>query len=200
MGKNYSLITEEIIKDIKKKKEVPTLLLHSCCAPCSSSVIEYLSQFFRITVFFYNPNITNKDEYKKRLEEQKRFIDVFGTENPVEFIEGPYDTDKFFDFAEELREDREGGWRCVLCYTMRMKKTAQTAYNKNFDYFTTTLTLSPLKNAGNINEIGKELEKNHQIKYLYSDFKKRDGYKRSIELSKEYFLYRQNYCGCDYSK
>ncbi len=200
MGRNYSLVTEEIIKDIKERKEVPSLLLHSCCAPCSSSVLEYLSRFFRITVFFYNPNITNKDEFQKRLAEQKKFINVFKTKYPVKLLEGTYDVRRFFDFAENLKDEREGGLRCFLCYKMRMEETVQIASKEKYDYFATTLTLSPLKNAERINEIGKDLEKIYQISYLYSDFKKKDRYKRSIELSREYHLYRQNYCGCVYSK
>lgn len=188
-----------------KGKEAPRLFLHSCCAPCSSYVLEYLRQYFRITVFYYNPNISMEQEYQKRVKEQKRLIESYneqasdGKWYPIEIIEGDYEPDVFFAMAKGLEQCPEGGERCFACYELRLLKTAELAAEGKFDYFTTTLSISPLKNAKKLNEIGEKLEKEYGIKWLVSDFKKRDGYKRSIELSKEYGLYRQNYCGCVYS-
>ncbi len=197
---NYSLITERIINDIKDRSKIPSLFLHSCCAPCSSYTLEYLSQYFNITVFYFNPNISDKDEYEKRVIEQRRFIDAFKVKLPVKFLEGSYVVQDFYDFANNFEDEKEGGKRCYLCYKMRMEETARIASQKNFDFFATTLTISPLKNAHMINEIAKELEEKYQVAFLYTDLKKKEGYKRSIELSKEYGLYRQDYCGCVFSK
>lgn len=197
---NYQLMSNKIIEEIGKRESVPALLLHSCCAPCSSYVIEYLSRYFKISVFYYNPNITNKDEYEKRLCEQKRFIRSFKAENPIDIIEAKYDPDEFFNIAKGLENAKEGGERCFRCYRLRLCETARAAAENKFDYFTTTLSVSPYKNAAKLNEIGKELEEEYGVKYFFSDFKKNNGYVRSIELSREYDLYRQNYCGCIYSK
>lgn len=197
---NYQKILENEIETITKENKVPTLLLHSCCAPCSSYCIEYLSQFFKITVFYYNPNISEETEYRKRVEEEKRFINEFPAKYPVSMIEGEYDTKKFYDIAKGYEKVPEGGERCFRCYEMRLRETAKVAKQQNFDYFTTTLSISPLKNAQKLNEIGKKLSEEYKVPYLFSDFKKKEGYKRSIQLSEEYGLYRQNFCGCVYSK
>ncbi len=194
-------------KELEKKAEqfraegiVPTLLLHSCCAPCSSSCIEFLARYFQVTVFYYNPNISESEEYKKRVQEQIRFIKEFPTQHKVEFIEGDYEPEVFYKAVKGLESEPEGGGRCFKCYELRLRKTAELAGRENFDYFTTTLTVSPLKNSVKLNEIGLKVAKETATEYLLSDFKKKEGYKRSIELSKEYGLYRQNYCGCVYSK
>lgn len=200
MNVNYQKKLDEIIKEVKSRGEVPSLLLHSCCAPCSSYVIEYLSEYFKITVFYYNPNIYPQEEYVKRVEEQKKFIASIKTKYRVDFIEGSYDIDDFYLLAKGLENEKEGGTRCFKCYELRLGKTAELARKKEYDYFTTTLSISPYKNAKKLNEIGGNLSEKYGIKYLYSDFKKRNGYKRSIELSKKYHLYRQNYCGCVFSK
>ena len=197
---NYQLKLEEIIKENQEKNYIPTLLLHSCCAPCSSYCLEYLSKYFKITIFYYNPNITEETEYKKRVKEQQKLIKLLPTINKIDFLEGNYNPDLFFEMSKGLENEPEKGKRCFKCYEMRMKETALTAKKLNYDYFTTTLSLSPYKNSNKINEIGEMLQKQYNIKYLYSDFKKKNGYKRSIELSKEYNLYRQNYCGCIYSQ
>lgn len=197
--RNFQKELEKKLADISKSGEVPKLLLHSCCAPCSSYVIEYLSEYFDITVFYYNPNISQEPEYRKRVEEQKRFIKEFPAGNPVNFIEGDYEPQEFFEAVRGYEHCKEGGERCFLCYGLRLSRTAQEVVKRGFDYFTTTLTISPLKNSVKLNSIGLELEKKYGISYLLSDFKKKEGYKRSIELSKEYNLYRQNYCGCVYS-
>ena len=178
---------------------MPSLLLHSCCAPCSSYVIEYLSRYFNIVVFYYNPNISVDKEYKKRVEEQKRFINEFPALHKVRFIEGDYEPDLFFDKVKGHEDCAEGGERCFICYRMRLEKTARLAKQMNMNYFTTTLTISPLKNSFKLNEIGLELEKEYSVCYLLSDFKKKEGYKRSIQLSGLYHLYRQDYCGCIFS-
>lgn len=196
---NYQKLTEKIIEE-NKNKQISNLLLHSCCAPCSSYVIEYLSEYFNIYVFFYNPNITEYNEYIKRMNEQKRFIKEFDSKNIVKYIDGKYDVDNFFSKTKLFKDEKEGGKRCKICYRMRLEEAAKIAKQNNCEYFTTTLTISPHKNAQAINQIGSELEQKYGIKYLYSDFKKKNGYKRSIELSKIYNLYRQNYCGCCYSK
>lgn len=195
---NYDLKMEQQITNIKGK--VPTLLMHACCAPCSSACLERLGNIFKISIFYYNPNITDKKEYEKRLDEVKKFVKKFKVNYEIEVIDGCYEPEFFFDMAKGLEQEPERGKRCYECYKMRLRKTAEYASNNNFDYFTTTLTLSPYKNASWINEIGEMLDKEFKSHYLYSDFKKKNGYKRSIELSKEYNLYRQNYCGCIYSK
>ncbi|SEF87155.1 epoxyqueuosine reductase QueH [Lachnospira multipara] len=198
--RNFQKELDKFVLKLQEEKKVPTILLHSCCAPCSSHCIEYLSQYFRVTVFYYNPNISYEEEYRKRVEEEKRFIMEFPTKYPVEFIEGDYDTSKFYDMAKGLEKCPEGGERCFKCYELRLRETAKLAKEKGFDYFTTTLSISPLKSSLKLNEIGLKLEEEYGMKYLLSDFKKKNGYKRSIELSKEYNLYRQNFCGCVYSR
>ena len=177
-----------------------SLLLHACCAPCSSACLERLGNYFRVTVFFYNPNISEKSEYYKRLDEIKRFIKKFKTKYEIKLIEGIYNPDDFFNISRGLELEPERGSRCYKCYNLRLEETARIAEKHNFKYFCTTLTLSPYKNSNWINEIGKRLEEKYKSTYLYSDFKKKGGYKRSIELSKEFNLYRQDYCGCIYSK
>ena len=194
---NYQIVLENTLKNLKDKK---TLLLHACCAPCSSYVIEYLSNYFDITILFYNPNINNDIEYNKRLQELERFVKEFKTNNPVKVISLGYNHDEYLQTVLGLEEEKEGGSRCLKCYRLRIEKTFEYAKQYNFDYVTTTLTISPLKNSQVINKIGSELENIYHINYLYSDFKKKEGYKRSIELSKIYNLYRQHYCGCLYSK
>ncbi len=194
---NYDNLMEE---ELKKIPMGSNLLLHACCAPCSSAVLERLGNYFHITIFFYNPNITEEVEYNKRLDEIKKFIKKFKIKYPINIIEGNYEPKKFFDIAKDLENEKERGKRCYKCYNLRLEETAKIASNLNFDYFTTTLSLSPHKNSTWINEIGENLDKLYQANYLYSDFKKKNGYKRSIELSKEYNLYRQDYCGCIYSK
>lgn len=181
----------------------PALFLHSCCAPCSSYVLEYLCRYFKITVFYYNPNISSSQEYRKRAEEQKRLIAAYNEEGkgfPIEIIEGDYVPERFFETARGLENCPEGGERCFRCFELRLRETAGRAAQGGFDYFATTLTISPLKNAQKINEIGMGLSKEFGVPWLPSDFKKKDGFKRSIELSAEYGLYRQDYCGCVYSK
>lgn len=195
---NYQLEMEKQIKE--SKKEVPTLLLHACCAPCSSAVLERLGDIFEITVFYYNPNITEKEEYEKRLSEIHRFISSFTTKHPIHILDGRYEPEEFFEMSRGLEKEAERGKRCYKCYHLRMEETCRVAKEKGFDYFTTTLTLSPYKNSNWINEIGESLEKKYHTTYLYSDFKKKGGYQRSIELSSRYNLYRQDYCGCIYSK
>lgn len=200
MNRNYQKELEKLIVELEKRENRPKLLLHACCAPCSSYCLEYLSKYFSITVFFYNPNIFPEEEYQKRVEEMKRLISEMNLDNPVDFIEGNYDPKEFFDMAKGLEKVPEGGERCFKCYRMRMEETAKLAKKYEFDYFTTTLSISPLKNAAKINEIGEELAGIYEVTHLPSDFKKKNGYKRSIELSAEYHLYRQNYCGCVYSR
>ncbi len=175
----------------------PRLLLHSCCGPCSTSVLELLCKYFYVDVFYYNPNIYPEFEYKKRMKEQERLIDLLG--NDICFIEGDYDTYKYYASVSGLEEEIEGGKRCYKCIELRMREACLYAKRNNYDFFTTTLSVSPHKNSKMINDIGNVLEKEYSMPYLYSDFKKRDGYKRSILLSSEYNLYRQNYCGCKYS-
>lgn len=203
MPVNYSRELDKILDHPANRGK--SLLLHSCCAPCSSYVLEYLRGFFRITVFYYNPNITEDAEYRKRVEEQKRLIGemnrrLSGQEFPIEVIEGDYEPDRFFECVKGLEHCREGGERCTVCFELRLRETALLAKQQAADYFTTTLTISPLKNAARINEIGEELAKEYGIPFLPSDFKKKDGYKRSIQLSAEYGLYRQDYCGCVFSR
>lgn len=194
---NYQNDLEKLISNLDY---VPNLLLHSCCAPCSSYVIEYLSKYFNITIFYYNPNISPIEEYEKRKEEQIRFINQFKTINKVNIIDTSYDHEEFLEIAKGLEQELEGGSRCIKCYLLRLEQTALKAKELNFDYFATTLTVSPYKNSNKINDIGKLLEEKYNTKYLLSDFKKKDGYKRSIELASTYNLYRQNYCGCEFSR
>lgn len=199
-SEKFDKLLEELIKKNEKENLVPTLLLHSCCAPCSSYVLDYLSKFFKITVFYYNPNISPVDEYLKRKEEQKRLIKQMKTLYPVSVLDCDYDNDLYEEKIKGLENEPERGGRCKVCFALRLEKTAVVACQNHFDYFGTTLTVSPYKNANLINEIGRNLEKSYDVKFLISDFKKNDGYKKSIILSKEYNLYRQDYCGCIYSK
>lgn len=198
--RNFQKEMDKLIEQNLKDGITPSLLLHSCCAPCSSYVLEYLSQFFNITVLYYNPNISPKDEYLYRLQEEKRLISEMNFKNPVKILDCDYNADEFFTVAKGLEKEPEGGKRCEKCFDLRLDFTAKTAKENKFDYFATTLTISPLKNANLINQIGESLAEKYNVKYLSSDFKKKEGYKRSIILSKEYNLYRQNYCGCIYSK
>ena len=200
MARNYQKEMDKIIADLEQEQKVPTLLLHSCCAPCSSYCLEYLANYFKITIFYYNPNISLEEEYKKRVEEQKRLIASLSVKYPVDFMEGRYDTERFYEISKGLEQEPEGGARCFLCYRLRLEEAVKAAKEGKFDYVTTTLSISPHKNAAKLNEIGEELGELYQVQYLPSDFKKKNGYKRSIELSKEYGLYRQDYCGCIYSK
>ncbi len=190
----------EMEKQIKNIKEGSPLLLHVCCAPCSSAVLERLGDFFEITIFYYNPNITDEVEYHKRIEEVKRLIQSISCKYPVHLEEGRYQPNEFWEMSKGLENEPERGKRCYKCYELRLEETARIAEQFNFPYFCTTLTLSPHKNSNWINEIGERLDKEYSTHYLYSDFKKKNGYKRSIELSKKYDLYRQDYCGCVYSK
>lgn len=240
-NRNYQKELDQIIQHITDRRidgvngsdheQAPALLLHSCCAPCSSYVLEYLRQYFRITVFYYNPNITEDVEYRKRVAEQKRLIAAYNEqadrqpgeqkephiqeepqiqEEPhirkenrgyhIEVIEGDYVPECFYEIARGLEKCPEGGERCFACYELRLRETAKRAQAGGYDYFTTTLTISPLKNAAKLNEIGEKLAAEYGTAWLPSDFKKRGGYKRSIELSREYGLYRQDYCGCVYSR
>ena len=198
--KNYDKLMQEIIEKNQELGIIPTLLLHTCCAPCSSAVIERLSKYFCITVFYYNPNIEPLEEYLKRKEEQKRFLSEVTTPYPISFLDCDYEHEAFEKVSEGLENEKEGGQRCFKCYKMRLEKTDQVAKEKGLEYFGTSLTVSPYKNALKINEIGEELSLAYQVSFLYSDFKKHDGYKKSIEMSKEYNLYRQDYCGCHFSK
>lgn len=195
---NYKKETDSVIESLNGT--VPTLLLHSCCAPCSSYTLEYLSRYFSITVFYFNPNISPKAEFDKRFAEQKRLIETLPSENKISLICGDYNYDEFLNVARGYESVPEGGERCFRCYRMRLEKTAELAKQNGFDYFCTTLSISPLKNSQKINEIGFNVAEKYGVKWLPSDFKKREGYKRSIELSREYDLYRQNFCGCVFSK
>lgn len=197
---NYQRELDMLLAKLEKSGEVPRLLLHSCCAPCSSYVLEYLSDYFEITVFYYNPNIFPESEYTKRILEQQTLIGEMQVKYPISFLAGHYDREKFYKMAEGLEHLKEGGERCLKCYELRLRESAQIAKKGGFDYFTTTLTISPLKNADRLNEIGKKMEEEYGVTYLQSDFKKKNGYKRSIELSKEFNLYRQDYCGCEFSR
>lgn len=191
---------DALIEHNQKSGIVPKLLLHSCCAPCSSYVVEYLSSFFEITVFYYNPNLYPSEEYTIRSNEQKRFINEFKAKYPVSYIETKFDPDEFYNKIKGYENEKEGGKRCQQCFDLRLSRTVSLAKEKGFDFFATTLTISPLKNAAIINETGERLEREYGVRYLASDFKKKNGFKRSTELSKEYNLYRQDYCGCVFSK
>lgn len=197
---NYNKLMEEEIERNTNQNIIPSILLHSCCAPCSSHVIATLTPYFNITILYYNPNIEPYEEYLKRKEEEIKFIKEYPNQNKLDIIDCDYDNDKFHEMSIGLEEVPEGGARCIKCYYLRMEKTAQLAKENNYDYFATTLTVSPLKNSTKLNEIGESLSKKYNIKYLYSDFKKKNGYLHSIELAKQYSLYRQDYCGCIYSK
>lgn len=197
--RNYQRELEQLIDNIEPGR-VPALLLHACCAPCSSYCLEYLSQHFSITVLFYNPNISPAEEYQKRVDEIRRLISELPAKNKISLIEGRYLPEEFYSSVKGLELEPEGGKRCPVCFELRLREAALTAKKLGFDYFTTTLSISPLKDAEKLNDIGKMLSDEYGVAYLYSDFKKKNGYKRSIELSREYNLYRQNFCGCMFSK
>ena len=198
MKVNYQKHLDHIIDNLNG--DVPSLLLHSCCAPCSSYCLEYLAQYFSITILYYNPNISPADEFIKRAEEQRRLVSQMPLKNPVRVVVDDYDPQEFYSAVKGLEHIPEGGERCFACYRLRLKRAAEFASENGFDYFCSTLSISPLKNCAKLNEIGEELSEIYAVKHLPSDFKKRNGYKRSIELSHEYSLYRQNYCGCAFSK
>ena len=198
--RNYQKELDKKLEAFQREGQVPALFLHSCCAPCSSYVLEYLSNYFQITVFYYNPNITEQEEYEKRVEEQQRLIREMDTKYPVKFLEGAYEPERFFEIAKGLEEIPEGGSRCRKCFELRLAETARLCKEGGYDYFTTTLTISPLKNAPLLNEVGELAAETDGTVFLNSDFKKKNGYKRSVELSQEYGLYRQEYCGCIYSR
>ncbi len=194
---NYNV---EMEKQMKNIEEGSSLLLHACCAPCSTACLERVANFFKVTIFYYNPNITEKNEYEKRIEEIKKLLTLINPKYEVKLLEGDYNPKIFLEMAKGLENCPERGKRCYKCYEMRLEETANIASKLGFNYFATTLTLSPHKNSDWVNEIGTNLNKLYESNYLYSDFKKKEGYKRSIELSKKYDLYRQDYCGCIYSK
>ena len=199
MKKNYQLELDKVVTNLTENCH-PRLLLHACCAPCSSYVLEYLSRFFDITLFYYNPNITSKEEYSKRVQEVQRLLQEMPLPAPVSFLAGRYDPERFFAMAKGMETLPEGGQRCFACYRLRLTEAAAAAKTGGFDWFTTTLSISPHKNAQKLNEIGLELAQQAGVRWLPSDFKKRGGYQRSIALSRQYSLYRQNYCGCIYSQ
>lgn len=198
--RNYQKELEKRICEIEAGDFVPTLLLHSCCAPCSSYVLEYLSNYFKITVFYYNPNITDAGEYDLRVKEQQRLIEKLPARNPIQFIAGAYEPERFFQAVKGLEQEPEGGMRCRACFMLRLEETAKLCKDGRYDCFTTSLTISPLKNAAILNELGELMAVQYDVSFLNSDFKKKNGYKRSTELSSVYGLYRQDYCGCIYSK
>lgn len=197
LKRNYQYELEKIIASNGKKR--PTLLLHACCAPCSSYVLEYLNEHFDITIYFYNPNINSNEEFLYRQSELKRLINEMPLKFPVKLIETDWNGEEFLSSVKGFEAIKEGGERCFKCYELRLRKTAEVCKNGGYDYFCTTLTISPMKNAEKLNTIGKQIANEMELSYLPSDFKKKNGYKRSIELSKEYNLYRQNYCGCGFS-
>lgn len=197
---NYSLKTQSIMDKNKREHIMPSLLLHACCAPCSSACLEYLSGHFDITVFYFNPNISPQSEFEKRLAEEERLLSELPLEGGVKLIAGQYDYSRFLDISKGLEDCPEGGERCFRCYRLRLEETARLAKERGFDYFCTTLTISPLKNAEKLNEIGYEAAEKYGVAWLPSDFKKKEGYKRSIELSHQYNLYRQDFCGCAFSR
>lgn len=196
---NYQNELDNLIEKLKLEQHRPKLFIHSCCAPCSSYVLEYLSAYFDITVFYYNPNIHPEDEYNRRVEEQQNLIKAMPLASEVHFIKGEYTPKDYYDKVKGLEKEPEGGERCFVCYELRLREAAKLAAELGFEYFTTTLSISPHKNAAKLNEIGEKLAEEYKIRHLPSDFKKKNGYKRSIELSREYDLYRQDYCGCIYS-
>ena len=197
---NYQRELDQIIDHLQKEEKVPKLLMHSCCAPCSSYCLSYLAEYFHITIYYYNPNITEQAEYQKRVKEQQRLLGELPVKYPIAFVEGAYEPEGFLAMAKGMEQLPEGGERCFACYELRQRKAAEYAKEHHFDYFTTTLSVSPHKNAAKLNEIGLRLAQEYGIPYLVSDFKKKGGYLKSSELSEEYHLYRQDYCGCVYSK
>lgn len=197
---NYQLMLDAVLKDTVKSGKRPRLLLHACCAPCSSYVLEYLCSYFSVTLFFFNPNISPRAEYDMRYSELYRLVDAMGLGESVGFIDGEYEPERFYDAVRGLEELPEGGERCRICYELRLNETARVAAEGDFDFFTTTLSISPYKNAEWLNTTGRNAADKFGSRYLFSDFKKRNGYKRSIELSEKYGLYRQDFCGCVYSR
>ena len=197
---NYRLLMEKEIEAIRKENRSPRLLLHVCCAPCSSGCLEELCEVFRVTCFYFNPNISPEAEHDRRAAELRRLIGVFPLTLPPEVSVGDYEPERFEEIARGLEDLPEGGERCFRCYRLRLSETAKKAAREGYDYFTTTLSVSPYKNAEKLNLIGAELAEQYGVPYLFSDFKKNDGYLRSIRNSKTYGLYRQDYCGCVYSK
>lgn len=199
-SRNYAKELERLIQKLQQEGKVPRLLLHACCAPCSSAVLEYLSQYFAITLLYYNPNIAPLEEYQKREAELRRLVSQMKFTHPVELLPCQYDGQAFVQAARGLEGEPEGGKRCEACFRLRLRYTAQEAARLRFDYYTTTLSISPMKNAPLLNQLGEEIGREFGVAHLPSDFKKKDGYKRSVQLSKEYDLYRQDYCGCAFSK
>ncbi|MCC8167935.1 MAG: epoxyqueuosine reductase QueH [Clostridiales bacterium] len=196
---NYQKRMEELIAEHCSDGNVPRLLLHSCCAPCSSYCLMVLSEYFEVTVLYYNPNIYPEEEYRMRAREQERFIRELPTRHEVHFLEGEYDTARFYECVKGLEEEPEGGSRCTVCYELRLREAASYAARGGYEFFTTTLSISPMKDAVRLNTIGGRLAEEYGVAYLYSDFKKKDGYRKSTEISREYGMYRQNYCGCVFS-
>lgn len=199
-NRNFQKELEKIIEENKKNGVVPSLLLHSCCAPCSSYCLEYLSQYFKITVLYYNPNLFPAGEYERRVSEQKKLVSALPTKYPVTLVEMKGEPEEFYSAVKGLEHTGEGGERCFACFRLRLERAARYAKENGFDFFTTTLTISPLKNAQKLNEIGEAVGEKFGVRHLPTDFKKKNGYKRSVELSKVYGLYRQDYCGCVFSK
>lgn len=200
---NYQKQLEEVLKRMKEEGKRKRLLLHACCAPCSTYCLEYLREAFALTVFFYNPNLTEQEEYRRRVEEEKRLIALMngqGGSSQIEILEGRYEPERFLEAAKGLETCKEGGERCVRCFALRLGETARVAAEGGFDFFTTSLTISPLKNSALLNRIGAQEGERYGVRFLPSDFKKNNGYLRSTQLSRLYGLYRQNYCGCIYSK
>ena len=201
MGKiNYQLVLDSTLENISREGVRPRLLLHACCAPCSSYVLEYLSRYFDITLYFYNPNISPEKEYLFRADELSRLISEMPLDGEVNLVSEIYNSDEFYNAIKGFEDEREGGGRCKICYRLRLERSAAYAAEHGFDYFSTTLSISPYKNAAWLNEIGGELAERYGVSYLFSDFKKKNGYKRSCELSEIYGLYRQSWCGCEFSK
>ena len=198
--RNYQKELDQILTENQKEEKIPVLLLHSCCAPCSSYVLEYLSEYFSITVFYYNPNIYPEEEYYKRVKEQQHFIEQLPVKHPISFLEGEFHPEEYYEAVKGLEKEPEGGKRCRVCFSLRMRRAAEEAKKIGADCMTTTLTISPLKNAEVLNEVGEQISRELGVTWLPSDFKKKNGYKRSVELSAEYGMYRQNYCGCVFSK
>ncbi len=196
---NYQIVLDKILEEISTWDRTPTLLLHVCCAPCASYVLEYLSSYFLITILFYNPNIYPEKEYYKRFEEATKLLEMVKYDNPIKLLSIPYSNKQFYDRVAGFENEKEGGKRCGVCFELRQEKAAQYAADNGYDFFSSSLTISPHKNAQLLNKIGHELEEKYNIRYLYSDFKKKNGYKRSVEIAKEVGLYRQDYCGCEYS-
>lgn len=197
---NYQRLLDRLLEKLAQEGKTPSLLLHSCCAPCSSYVLEYLSNYFHITLFFYNPNIHPQEEYDLRLSEVKRLVNELNTNHPIKIIEGDYIPDVFYKAVRGMEQLEECGERCHACYRLRLEETARLAKKLDFDYFTTTLSIGPKKDSNKINEIGEEIAEIYKTNHLPSDFKRKKGYERSIVLSRELNLYRQNYCGCIFSR